>query len=138
MLAGAGLATALFMVHPLRVEAVAWASGQAYLPCAFFSMLAVLAYLRAFEVGSCPQWGWLVAAFVLFIAALLFHALAVSLPAVLLILDVYPLRRFGEGPGGLVRVGGAEGMAGEGPVYLCQPYLHGPGRRGQAANLGPD
>ena len=37
--------------------------------------------------------------FVLFVAALLSHAVAVSLPAVLLILDVYPLRRFGDGPG---------------------------------------
>ena len=35
----------------------------------------------------------------LFVAALLSHAVAVSLPVVLLILDVYPLRRFGDGPG---------------------------------------
>ena len=96
---GAGLATALFAVHPLRVEAVAWASCQPYLPCALFSMLAVLAYLRAFPMDSSPRWGWLVGSFVLFVAALLFKAVAVSLPAVLLILDVYPLRRFGDGPG---------------------------------------
>ena len=96
---GAGLATALFAVHPLRVEAVAWASCQPYLPCALFSMLAVLAYLRAFAMGSSPRWGWLVGSFVLFVAALLSKAVAVSLPAVLLILDVYPLRRFGDGPG---------------------------------------
>ena len=96
---GAGLATALFAVHPLRVEAVAWASCQPYLPCVLFSMLAVLAYLRAFPTGSSPRWGWLVGSFLLFVAALLFHAVAVSLPAVLLILDVYPLRRFGDGPG---------------------------------------
>jgi protein O-mannosyl-transferase len=96
---GAGLATALFMAHPLRVEAVAWASCQPYLPCALFSMLAVLAYLRAFEISSCPRWRWLVAAFALFVMALLSHAVAVSLPAVLLILDVYPLQRFGNGPG---------------------------------------
>ena len=98
-LAGAGLATALFAVHPLRVEAVAWASCQPYLPCAFFSMLAVLAYLRSFQSGSSPRWGWLLGSFALFVAALLFKAVAVSLPAVLLILDVYPLRRFDDGRG---------------------------------------
>ena len=91
---GAGIATALFAVHPLRVEAVAWASCQPYLPCALFCMLAVLAYLAAFAMGSSLHWVWLVCSFVLFVAALLFHAVAVSLPAVLLILDVYPLRRF--------------------------------------------
>ncbi len=96
---GAGLATALFAVHPLRVEVVAWASCQPYLPCALFSMLAVLAYLQAFERGTDPRRSWLAAAFVLFVAALLSHAIAVSLPAVLVILDVYPLRRFGDGPG---------------------------------------
>ncbi len=95
----AGVATALFMMHPLRVEAVAWASCQPYLPCALCSMLVVLAYLRAFPRGSSPRWGWLAGSFVLFVAALLFKAVAVSLPAVLLILDVYPLRRFGDGPG---------------------------------------
>ena len=94
----AGFAATLFAVHPLRVEPVAWASCQPYLPCALFSMLAVLAYIRAFETVPSPQWGWLVGSFVLFVAALLFHAVAVSLPAVLLILDVYPLRRVGEGP----------------------------------------
>ncbi len=95
----AGLATALFVVHPLRVEAVAWASCQPYLPCALFSMLAVLAYLRAFGMGPSPRWGWLVVSFVLFVAALLSKAVAVTLPAVLLILDVYPLRRLGGGHG---------------------------------------
>ena len=95
----AGLATALFAVHPLRVEAVAWASGQPYLPCILFSMLSVLAYLHAFRSSSSPRWGWLVGSFFLFVTALLFKALPVSLPAVLLILDVYPLRRFPDGTG---------------------------------------
>ena len=95
----AGLATALFVVHPLRVEAVAWASSQPYLPCILFSMLSVLAYLRAFPTDSSPRWGWLVGSFLLFLAALLFKALAMSLPAVLLILDFYPLRRFEDGTG---------------------------------------
>lgn len=95
----AGLATAMFAVHPLRVEVVAWASCQPYLPCALFSMLAVLAYLRAFEAEPVARRGWLAATFVLFVAAMLSHAIAVSLPAVLLILDVYPLGRLEDGPG---------------------------------------
>jgi protein O-mannosyl-transferase len=97
---GAGLATALFAVHPLRVETVAWASCQPYLPCALFSMLAVLAYLRAFRTAATPQWAWLGASFALFVAALLSKAVAVSLPIVFLILDVYPLRRFAQNDGG--------------------------------------
>ncbi len=95
----AALATALFAVHPLRVEIVAWATVQSYLLCALFSMLAVLAYLRAFPLDSSPRWGWLAGSFLLFVAALLFHAPAVTLPAVLLILDVYPLRRFPDETG---------------------------------------
>jgi hypothetical protein len=34
-----------------------------------FSMLAVLAYLRACRLGSSPRWRWLMGSFVLFVAA---------------------------------------------------------------------
>jgi tetratricopeptide (TPR) repeat protein len=95
----AGLAAALFAVHPLRTEVVAWASCQPYLPCALFLMLSVLAYLHALPAGSAPRAGWLVASFFLFAAALLSKAVAVTLPIVLLILDVYPLHRLGAGRG---------------------------------------
>jgi tetratricopeptide (TPR) repeat protein len=95
----AGLATALFAVHPLRVEVVAWVSCQPYLPCTLFSMLAVLAYLQAARTGDAARRGWLATSLVLFGAALLSKAVAVSLPAVLLILDFYPLRRLGGGRG---------------------------------------
>jgi hypothetical protein len=96
---GAGLATALFVVHPLRVEAVAWASCQPYLPCALFALLAVLAYLRAVGDGPAPRWAWLAGSFALFAASMLSKAAAACLPAVLLILDVHPLRRLGGGHG---------------------------------------
>ncbi len=42
-----GVPVVLYAVHPLRVEPVAWASCQAYLPGVAFSLLATLAYLRA-------------------------------------------------------------------------------------------
>ena len=45
------------------------------------------------------MWGWLVGSFFLFVAALLFHPTPVGLPAVLLILDLYPLRRFPDETG---------------------------------------
>ena len=63
----AGLATGLFAVHPLRVEVVAWASCQPYLPCALFSMLAILAYLRAFPTETSRSWVWLAGSLVLFV-----------------------------------------------------------------------
>ena len=94
----AGLAVAGYAVHPLRVEAVAWVSCQPYLPCAFFAVLAVLAYLcerrgPGAEVRVADMF-WLCYA-----VSLLFKAPSVSVPAVFLILDVYPLRRLGGGPG---------------------------------------
>ena len=95
------VAVALFSVHPLRVEVALWASCQPYLPCALFSMLSVLAYLRAHDEGRSRRssWAWGSGAFALYAAAVLSKAPAVCLPAVLLILDVYPLRRLGHGEG---------------------------------------
>ena len=93
----AGLATAVFAVHPLRVEPVAWASGQAYLPCALFAMLSVLCYLQANQgtesYGTRRRALWLAASISLYTASLLSKAASLSLPIVLVILDVYPLRR---------------------------------------------
>jgi Flp pilus assembly protein TadD len=96
---GAAIAVGLFAIHPLRTEVVARVSCQPYLPCALFSLLALLAYLRAHPGDGPMRPGWAVAAFLLFVAALLSKAVAVTLPVVLLILDVYPLRRIGGGTG---------------------------------------
>jgi len=93
--ASTALAVALFLAHPLRVEVVAWVSCQPYLPSALFSMLAVLAYLRAHPAEGPPRLGWSLAALLLYTAGLLCKAVAIPLPLVLLILDVYPLGRLG-------------------------------------------
>jgi tetratricopeptide (TPR) repeat protein len=92
----AGVVTLAFAVHPLRVESVAWVSCQPYLPCALLYVLAVLTYLQAHHETS-RRTRWLVTCFVLFVGALLFKAPAATMPAVLLLLDWYPLKRLGRG-----------------------------------------
>jgi tetratricopeptide (TPR) repeat protein len=95
------LATASFVLHPLRAEVVAWASCQGYLSCALFSVLAVLAYERSRPPNSPPRARWSLASVLLFACGLLCHATAVALPLVLVVLDAYPLRRRpGLGPAG--------------------------------------
>lgn len=91
----AALGTCLYAVHPLRVEPVAWVSSQSYLPCAFMATLSVLAYLWSCDVGpsKSPRVLGLAVSWLLFLTALLFKAAAAPLPAVLLVLDAYPLGR---------------------------------------------
>jgi protein O-mannosyl-transferase len=101
---GAALAGVLFAVHPLRAESVAWATERRDVLCGLFYLLAVLAYLRACDgrAGQSPWRRWSYwAALGLGACALLSKSMAVSLPIVLLALDVYPLGRLGGGTGWL-------------------------------------
>lgn len=97
---GGAVAALLFATHPLRVESVAWATERRDVLCGLFYLLAILAYLRACDGSSSEglwrrRWYW--GAVVLAGLALLSKSMAVSLPVVLLVLDVYPLRRLGGG-----------------------------------------
>ncbi len=90
----AGATGLLFGLHPLHVEPAAWISGRKELLSAFFYIAAVLQYLRhaAVAVGtgraSVPgRHYWFALGF--FVLALLSKTMAVTLPAVLLILDWY-------------------------------------------------
>src|SRR3989454_4341878 len=93
-----GVAALVFAIHPLRVESVAWVTERRDVLSGLFYLVAILLYLRACEGGARGRgWYWLsVAAFVL---ALLSKSMVVNLPVVLLILDVYPLRRLGGAVG---------------------------------------
>jgi tetratricopeptide (TPR) repeat protein len=84
------LAAALFGVHPLHVEPVAWLSERKELVAFFFGVLTLGAY-RAYAArpGAWRMAG--VAA--LFAAALAGKAVVVTLPFVLLLLDLWPLGR---------------------------------------------
>jgi tetratricopeptide (TPR) repeat protein len=95
-----GVAGALLhAVHPLRVESVAWITERRDVLCGFFMLLSVLAYLKHVEEErrGAPRKRWLALALAAFAASLLSKALSIALPAVLLILDVFPLRRFMPG-----------------------------------------
>ncbi len=85
----------LFAVHPLRVESVAWASERRDVLSVFFLLLALLSYLRAFraEEMSVRSGGAYVCSWVLLGLSLLAKSWGMSFFLLLLILDVYPLRR---------------------------------------------
>jgi protein O-mannosyl-transferase len=99
----AAFAALVFAVHPLRVESVAWITERRDLLSGLFFLLAVWAYLRAVWEAPEPRAGWRVLSLVAFAAALASKASTLMLPAVLLLLDVYPLGRRARGLGMLVR-----------------------------------
>lgn len=91
----------LFAVHPLRVESVAWATERRDVLSGLFFLLTILFYLKAAAVSGeteAPR-RWLSAAVIVYVLSLLSKASGIVLPGVLLILDVFPLRRLGGGPG---------------------------------------
>jgi protein O-mannosyl-transferase len=90
---GAACAALVFAIHPLRVEAVAWISCQPYLPAISLYLFAVWVYVTGEWTTRSGQWRALLLALVLYMLALGFKAVAVSLPGVLLLLDWYPLGR---------------------------------------------
>lgn len=82
----------LFAIHPLRVESVAWATERRDVVSGFFYLLTLLAYLRADDDPQRRR-KWLAAALGLFVLSFLSKAWGITLPVVLLVLDVYPSRR---------------------------------------------
>jgi Tfp pilus assembly protein PilF len=93
---GAAAGALFFALHPLRVESVAWSSARSDLIATPFFVLAVVSYLTAHRSDRAAPRSWvhrLGPSFGLYILALLGKEFAVTLPAVLILLDVYPLRR---------------------------------------------
>jgi tetratricopeptide (TPR) repeat protein len=81
-----------FALHPLRVESVVWASERRDVLCGVFYLLAVLAYVRM--TTATRRRVWLGVSLGCFVLSLLAKPWGMTLPAVLLVLDVYPLRRW--------------------------------------------
>jgi len=98
MLRLAGSIGALFWaLHPLRVESVAWITERRDLTSGFFFLLTVLAYLRARDAQATGRSGWRWASVIFAALALGSKSIVMGLPLALIILDAYPLRRFGPG-----------------------------------------
>lgn len=103
IIAGATMAALAWGIHPLRAEAVAWASARRDVLCGLFYLMAVLAYLRGVAEGAGIERRWWALSLGAFAAALSSKSIAMTLPLTLLLLDVYPLRRRGLGWWALTR-----------------------------------
>ncbi len=97
---------ALFAVHPTHVESVAWIAERKDVLCGLFWMAALAAWLRYVRAPSAGRYLLTAAALA---ASLMAKPMAVSFPAVLLLLDVWPLGRWPAGPLGIVGASGALG-----------------------------
>ena len=88
---------ALFALHPLHVESVAWVAERKDVLSTFFGMLTLWAYTGYVEeskVQSPKSKAWYGMALSFFALGLMSKPILVTLPFVLLLLDHWPLRRF--------------------------------------------
>lgn len=87
------LVAALFALHPLHVESVAWIAERKDVLCALFWMLTLAAYAW---YAARPAARRYLAVLALFVLGMMAKPMLVSLPLVLLLLDYWPLGRWQE------------------------------------------
>lgn len=85
------LVAALFAVHPLHVESVAWVAARKDVLSTFFFMLILLNYV--YYAAKPTIWRYLIL-IMLFLLGLMAKPMLVTLPFILLLLDCWPLKRF--------------------------------------------
>jgi tetratricopeptide (TPR) repeat protein len=84
------LTAALFALHPLNVESVAWIAERKNVLSTFFLLLTIFAYAW---YAQRPNWRRYLLAAALFFAGLMAKPMLVTLPFALLLLDYWPLKR---------------------------------------------
>jgi protein O-mannosyl-transferase len=84
------LVAAIFALHPLRIESVAWVSERKDVLSTFFFMLTLSAYVYYVKKPTGKSY---FAVILLFILGLMSKPMLVTLPFVLLLLDAWPLQR---------------------------------------------
>jgi tetratricopeptide (TPR) repeat protein len=87
----AAVAALIFGIHPLQVEVVAWASAYPYVLSLNFLLLALIVYVTRAQPTARGTALWFSIA--CYAVSQLVRASAVAFPFILLLLDVYPLRR---------------------------------------------
>jgi tetratricopeptide (TPR) repeat protein len=85
---------AIFAIHPLHVESVGWVAERKDVLSGFFFLLTLHAYVGYVHKRDASRY---LLTLCLFAAGILSKPMLVSLPAVLLLLDYWPLKRFGGG-----------------------------------------
>ncbi len=88
------IVAAVFAVHPLRVESVAWVTERKDVLSGLFFVLTIGAYARYALRPSPFRYGLVL---LLFVCGLLSKPMLVTLPLVLLLLDYWPLNRWPKG-----------------------------------------
>ena len=84
-------------LHPLRVEAVAWISERKELLGGFFYFCGLLTYIQfASAKSKRGRYLFYIGTLIIFCLGLMSKPHVVTFPAILLLLDWYPLRRFEE------------------------------------------
>lgn len=84
------IVAAIFALHPLHVESVAWIAERKDVLCTFFEILTLWFYLRFARSAKPPDYALACIAFGL---SLLSKPMSVTLPFLLILIDVWPLRR---------------------------------------------
>lgn len=94
---------ALWALHPLRVESVAWVTERKDVLSGLFCLLSLACYLRANREGTVRASGPFSLSLLFFVLGLLVKPSLTPIPLVLLLLDYWPLRRYGRNGANLAR-----------------------------------
>jgi hypothetical protein len=81
---------AVFALHPLHVESVAWVAERKDVLSTFLEMIALLLYVRYAEQPTAKRYRLV---FLFFVFSLMAKPMLVTFPFILLLLDYWPLRR---------------------------------------------
>jgi hypothetical protein len=89
-----GFVAALFALHPLHVESVAWIAERKDVLSGLFWTLSLFLYARYVES---PGWGRYALVLLAFVLGLMAKPMVVTLPVIMLLLDVWPCNRLSGG-----------------------------------------